>query len=164
MSYPSPTGIPMSNPNLELLSKLTQHDLQRLINLCTSTTPSTIPPTTALLDRPKPSRGDLRLPKWNGDMKEIKFYLARLRTRIERGLEGVVEENSTCLDMIDTLPQELQARTEEWFQDRQNSRNYSWRELFDHFSELFGDQHVLETAVEDFCRIQQDVSNISMTI
>ena len=57
--------------------------------------------------------------------------------------------------MIDTLPQELQTRKEEWFQDRQKSRNYSWRELFDHFSELFGDQHVLETAVEQFCRIQQ---------
>ena len=81
--------------------------------------------------------------------------MARLRTRIEKGLEGVVEEDSICLDMIDTLPQELQTRTEEWFQDRQKSRNYSWRELFDHFSELFGDQQVLEAAVEQFCRIQK---------
>lgn len=38
---------------------------------------------------------------------------------------------------------------------RQKDQNFSWRELLIRLQQLFGDQQVLETATEEFFRIQK---------
>ncbi|RKF64368.1 hypothetical protein GcM3_133014 [Golovinomyces cichoracearum] len=155
MSHPSNADTPMSNYNIDLLSNLPTNQLQKLLSLCASDTGPANPPPAMPFNLSRASRGEVRLPKWNGKKEEFKFYMARLKTRIEREMQGVFEEDTICLDMVDTLPNDLQAKTEEWFDERQRGEDYSWRKLLDHFSELFGDHQALETAVENFNRTRQ---------
>lgn len=54
--------------------------------------------------RPQASVTRTSLAKWIDMTEEFRFYMRRLKARIERECEPYVDQDSICLDMIDSLP------------------------------------------------------------
>ncbi|KAI0994089.1 hypothetical protein K3495_g14094, partial [Podosphaera aphanis] len=101
------------------------------------------------------ARRDVSLPKWNGRAVDFGFYLGRLETRVITDFAPFFDECSICLDIIDTLPENLKSRVSGWFESRKLSGNFSWNELVQHLRDTFADRQGQQAASELLDRMEQ---------
>ncbi|KAI0993576.1 hypothetical protein K3495_g14608 [Podosphaera aphanis] len=137
-------GVNMSGnfqlPNLNL----TQQDLQGLLQLLAERRNQPEAPTQSA----RQARRDVSLPKWNGRAVDFGFYLGRLETRITTDFAPFFDECSICLDIINTLPDNLKSRVSGWFDSRRSEGNFSWKELVQHLETTFADRQGQQAASE----------------
>ncbi|KAI0996318.1 hypothetical protein K3495_g11862 [Podosphaera aphanis] len=101
------------------------------------------------------ARRDVFLPKWNGRAIDFGFYVGRLETRIITDFAPFFDECSICLDVIDTLPENLKSRVSGWFDSRRAGGNFSWRELIQYLQNTFTDRQGQQAASELLDRMEQ---------
>lgn len=100
-------------------------------------------------------RKDVTLPKWNGKLEDFDFYIRRLELRVVRELEPYTDSCKICLDMIDTLPEEKQARAAEWFRESARTNEFNWRQLALFFRKQFEDKQARQAAAAMLNRMEQ---------
>ncbi|KAI0997024.1 hypothetical protein K3495_g11159 [Podosphaera aphanis] len=103
----------------------------------------------------RPPRRDTALPRWNGRPQDFNLYAGRLEIRIQTDLAPFFNDCSICLDMIDTLPEELKPRVASWFDLRRVSGKFNWKEFLEHFKATFSDKQARQTAAELVNRMEQ---------
>lgn len=97
-------------------------------------------------------------PKWDGRKETYKGYICRLRTKIEVDwdyLDYLGGHRAVCIDMMNTLPIDLQLRVSHWFQKGGLERNWNYELFFEHFNENFEDKQAARAAGEDQARMRQ---------
>lgn len=96
------------NPNI------TSQDWQGLLQMLAERRAQSEAPLQSV----RQARRDVALPKWNGRAVDFKFYLGRLETRITTDFARFFDECSICLDIINTIPENLKSRVLGWFDSR----------------------------------------------
>lgn len=75
--------------------------------------------------------------------------------RIESDFAPYFDERSICLDMIDTLPDNLKGRVSNWFETRRVSGIFSSAEFIQYFKDTFADRQAQQSASEVLDRMEQ---------
>ncbi|KAI0997915.1 hypothetical protein K3495_g10273 [Podosphaera aphanis] len=101
------------------------------------------------------ARRDASLPKWSGQLIDLPFFFGRLETRIEIDFAPYIDDRSICLDMIETLPDNLKSRVSTWFESRRVSGRFDWKEFIEHFRSIFADRQASQTASEILNQMEQ---------
>ncbi|KAI1000619.1 hypothetical protein K3495_g7575 [Podosphaera aphanis] len=103
-------------------------------------------------------RREVGLPRWNGARQEFDFYLDRLEARLETEYATFFPERTTCLDMVEKLPESAKPRIAAWFGKRKVDGNFCWRALLEYFREVFADRQAQQAAIEKLHRLEQGSS------
>lgn len=134
----------------DVLQNLSNENLQGLVKLLIENN------TQAKRDSTSVTRRDVTLTKWDGDQREFPFYIQLLEARIEEELDGVYSDRSICLDMVNSLPAEKRPRVANWFNEKSETKNFSWREFIKHFQNEFEDKQAKLAASEKLLRMEQN--------
>ncbi|KAI0994292.1 hypothetical protein K3495_g13890 [Podosphaera aphanis] len=145
--FPPPEDVNMSDESRDVLSNLSSESLQGLVRLLIGSN-AQAPPSVA--------RRDVVLVKWDGDQREFPFYIQLLEARIEEEMDGVLSDRSICLDMVNSLPAEKRPRVASWFNERSETKGFSWREFIQHFRNEFEDKQARLAVSEKLLRMEQN--------
>ncbi|RKF57520.1 hypothetical protein OnM2_073070, partial [Erysiphe neolycopersici] len=99
------------------------------------------PPSQNITQDLPRARRDENLPKWNGRKEEFRFYMGRLRTRIETEMAPYMKQSTICLDMNDTLPEDEKFRVADWYDQSSSSGYFNCESLYKLFQEEIEDKH-----------------------
>ena len=155
MAQPS-VDAPMTEPSFDPFANLTIADKQELLLMLQEKRKSratACPPATNYLPVGKSSV----LPKWNGKQEDFKFFMDRLRIRVENEMGVVIESSSICIDIVDTLPDEKKSRIASWFSLNKGKEtgSFNWKELLDVIQREFEDAQAQQVALELLQRMEQ---------
>lgn len=136
------------------LSGLSEQDVELLINVLAErrnmSNSQQHPQQIPSIIRNNPS-----LPTWNGKQEDFRFYLDRLRIRVEKELAPCKESSSICLDIIDTIPEEKKSRIAPWFSECKIKNKFDWEDLLDRLFHEFEDNQAQQSAIEVVQRMEQ---------